>query len=351
MSTAADKQPKPSEKQGQAKSSPQDSAQNSITSEIQSIQSLQRLMGNRYLTQAAAAGTLNPLPGKGVSNRSMQHLIQPRPAPAIQRMRITRDSFLKDIPEFKTFEVGRQQIAKQFDKYQKILEGYEKRFPTGSFHVTNDYYQGGLKQIQDWLGLTEPMVHNFKIGLEKKVAELGVQDVNDDPHNRAIRKLGNMLLNNLHPNNPDIEDFRKLHHSLVLKATGEHPDFEFLGPKNRVGNQQQGAAQGGVNMLGMSTFNTPQGKKTGYTKDDQGQVSDAGKGIGIDSSNAKSSLRSVATYEISELMQLGIIPYTALTKEKKKIGSFMERHPVQLVRVRSCSSKSRKAISLAWQTN
>jgi len=75
--------------------------------------------------------------------------------------------------------------------------------------------------------------------------------------------------------------------------------------------------------------NTDQGTKTGYFKQDETRPDDAGIGIHISSMEGKQGLRAAATYQISELLEMGVIPYTALTKREDEegnvtTGQFME---------------------------
>ena len=84
-----------------------------------------------------------------------------------------------------------------------------------------------------------------------------------------------------------------------------------------------GAAQGGVNTLGKATYSVGARAVTGYTKMDRANVSDPGHAAGISIDQSKMSLRSVATYKVSELLHLGLVPETVLLHEGDETGQLM----------------------------
>ncbi len=100
-------------------------------------------------------------------------------------------------------------------------------------------------------------------------------------------------------------------------------------------NAVAGVAGGAVNTVGLATYNPVAGGPiaaplTGYTKPDKPENSQPGALAGIYSGDPRAAVRSVATFEVSELLKLGIIPQTALTASqgadgKTQVGQVMEK--------------------------
>lgn len=139
-----------------------------------------------------------------------------------------------------------------------------------------------------------------------------------------------------------IAGFLKEHNQQnVEQFIANHPE-KILSQQDLDPNSVQTNVEGGaVNQVGLGTFLPRPGggpiqtRLTGYTKtglNSQGKevFSEPGKGSGISEYDPRAALRSVATYKVSELIGLNIIPRTVLTQftnqeGKQRLGQAMEK--------------------------
>ena len=139
-----------------------------------------------------------------------------------------------------------------------------------------------------------------------------------------------------------IEHFTTLNQQNVDSFIAANPDKTLKAADLAPGSVQANVNAGAINKVGLATYNprhdgsgpiaTP---LTGYTKtgvDEEGDeaVSEPGQTIGISLQDPRAALRAVATYRVSELIGLGIIPRTVLTQYtnaagKERLGQVMEK--------------------------
>jgi hypothetical protein len=138
-----------------------------------------------------------------------------------------------------------------------------------------------------------------------------------------------------------IAEFKQINQQNVDTFLANNAGMTLTDANLAPGSVQSNVNAGAVNKVGLATYNpTPGGgpistpltgyTKTGVNEDGDEVVSDPGFGIGISPQDPRAALRAVATYQLSELIGLGIIPRTVLTQYtneegKQRLGQVMEK--------------------------
>lgn len=276
------------------------------------ILGLQQAAGNRVVARIAA-GT-SDLPGiQRMASRDEAATLLPVSAkPVIAQM---RTSIINMIGEYNDTMVN---YPAGFPKAPKLVEG----------GGAQRYFDKTVAHLTSLIKSIESVMKAYKRAEEarKKKVTFG-----KDKHQKRVDAV--FALIRKIDKQPPVKDLSETHHRLYMQVMAQSPKLGFLGNQDIVGQTQSGAKSGGVHTLGKGQVKTPGGVKTGYFKSDKGEVDDAGLGTDIEHTQAKQSMRSVATFEVNELLGLGIIPYTAMTKlksvgtdgkETETTGQFME---------------------------
>jgi hypothetical protein len=201
-------------------------------------------------------------------------------------------------------------VTKLKEKTDKVYEYKEEKHQTKLFEFGKSYQK--IKEFQ------------------KKVSDLA-QVVN-------ARTLVSVELDDLWG---EISAFLKEQNQLNVDKFIENNPEKILNQQDLDPNSVQTNVEGGsINQVGISTYRPRPGGPietplTGYTKsglNHQGKenFSDPGKGSGIPEYDPRAALRSVATYKVSELIGLNIIPRTVLTQftnqeGRQRLGQVMEK--------------------------
>lgn len=277
---------------------------------------LQRAVGNR----ATARLMRTNQPAKPKLQRDAMR------RPSIQRM-ISIEDYKAAVPKDKG-AIIRDQIIDRIKDFEAFNKQYEKNFPMKASVASIEQYRAQhevfLRSIVDSVA-SQAAAYKVRLlqlkteaaGNDERIAELDV----------AIQTLTRLT------GEPNVTQnfipFERLHNELFMRAQTNNPNLEFM-PVSKFDNVKTGAAQGGFNTLASANLTTGSGSnktvKEGFIKNDPNQASDAGGASGINPKETKASLRSTATFEVSELLKLNIIPQTALVKNKDgSTGQFMEK--------------------------
>ncbi len=225
-------------------------------------------------------------------------------------------------------------IINMLREYHEIMNGgYEENFPSADeirMEKADKYTADTISHLQALAKTISIKANELKATAENRAG--GKTFKKDKSKHRQRAANMNQFLNI----NGGIDKSAKIsriikarHHSaLMAKMTGAQ-DLNFLTTDDIVGDVEDDAIAGGVHSLGKGQMQTEDGIKTGYMKQDESSPDDAGAMTDISRQDGKQGLRAVATYQISELLQMGIIPYTALTKSEDEegnvtTGQFME---------------------------
>ncbi len=251
---------------------------------------------------------------RSVGNRATIRAIHGMAATRVSRL-FSAKYYDEMIPKDKN-AVIRTQIREKIVEYQNLLSEYEKRFPGKNLPAADAYFQEGLQKANPLTDRINEWLQNYRRDLMTEA-----QTANDQEKARLKPIIENLLkLVQMSGQANKHDDLRELHESLFLRASTSDNSLPVLTDKQMTGRQEN-VASGGINTLGMATYKTgPNQTMTGYTKFDQAKTSVWGERSGIEKQNANASLRSVAVFQISELMQFGVIPKTALITHKDKNG-------------------------------
>lgn len=273
---------------------------------------LQGAAGNRAVARLAAGSHLGPF---------------------IQRM-ASRDEAAAMLPLSAKPEIAqmRTSIINMVGEYNDRIANYAAGFPKTPALVgaggAQRYFDKTVAQLTSLIKSIEGVMKRYKRAEEARMRKV---TFGKDKHQKRIDAL--LALIRKIDKGPPINDLSETHHRLYMQVMTQNPKLGFLGNQDIVGQTQSGAKSGGVHTLGKGQVKTSGGVKTGYFKSDKGESDDAGIGTDIEHTQAKQSMRSVATFEVNELLGLGIIPYTAMTKlksvgpggeETETTGQFME---------------------------
>ena len=271
------------------------------------ISDMQRVAGNRAVARHVQRNTIQRMP----SRNQAETMLPVSEKPQLVQMRTS--------------------IINMAGSYNDIISNYAKGFPKTIKEAeggkAQKYYDKTMAELRSIIKAMTALAKQFKQAEEKSARNpFGKQK-----HQSRVDQI--VAFFNKVDKGPPEGLLQGAHHELYMSLMAQNPKLSFLGPENKVG-EDGGSVSGGVHTLGKGQMQTSQGVKTGYTKTDQAEVDDAGKGTEITHETAKQSMRSVATFKVSELLGLGVIPYTALTKSqgqtdgsappKVTTGQFME---------------------------
>lgn len=277
---------------------------------------LQRAIGNRATARIMGAQ-------KPVQSRLQRDVMR---RPSIQRM-ISIEDYKATVPKDKG-AIIRDQIIERIKDFEAFNKQYEKNFPMKASLAAIEQYrvqqEGFLRSIVDSIA-SQAAAYKVRV-LQLKDEAAGDNEriaVLDTALQTLTRLTGepNSVLNFI--------PFEQVHNGLFMRAQASNPDLNFM-PIGAFDHVKSGAAQGGFNTLASANLTTGSGSnktvKEGFIKNDPNRASDAGDASGISPKETKASLRSTATFEVSELLRLNIIPQTALVKNKDgSTGQFMEK--------------------------
>ena len=293
-------------------------------SEQDNILDLQGKIGNQAVLQLMREGVLEAPKAQAIPINQTKKRIQRMPSADEARSGIP-DSDAKDMAERKLVVVN---MVKDF---HSTIDKYAENFPKTADEVRQKgeaYYQktsNHLLSLFDGIFSTLKVMKNYFEGRKgKKHSQKGKQK-----HQQRVKQL-QKFARKMEQRTQVKSLLSEVHHQLMMAAMTGEGGIQNFTAQNIVGDITDNAKQGGIHSLGKGQLDTNgRGVKTGYFKADEAKPDDAGIGLEIKNHEGKQSLRAVATYRISELMELGIIPYTALTRgedEKGNVttGQFME---------------------------
>jgi hypothetical protein len=265
-----------------------------------------------------AAGRYQPESSSGVAliAHEVGHVVQQGGAPRISRM-WDIDKYDAEIPKHKGWLI-QDQIRDDIKRYFAVVKKYPKRFKTRQ--DADQAFTDASAEARRIIDIIRSQADIYRKGLVHEADQL----VKDSPEEQDLRgRVRNVAKFFNYLAGPADDELRAKHHDAVMPLLVGGSGERTLGEKDRRGRAISGAAQGGVNTLGMATYAVGGRTVTGYTKMDRPNVSDPGGVSGISVDEAKMSLRSVATYKVSELLNLGLVPETALLHEEGKTGQLM----------------------------
>jgi hypothetical protein len=226
----------------------------------------------------------------------------------------------------------RTALINMVGEFNDLLANYANGFPKSLKEAEGGtaqrYYDKTAAQITSLLKSITSLTKGFK---EAETGRKKKKVFGKDKHQGRIDALHAFI--DKVDKFPPLGALQATHHKLYMKLMSQNPRLKFLGNTDMVGQTEEGAKSGGVHTLGKGQMQTSRGVKTGYLKGDKGEVDDAGSGTQIKNEQAKQSMRSTAAFEVNELLGLGIIPYTAMTKlqqgggeqeGEESTGQFME---------------------------
>ncbi|GEM_PF-2258019 len=222
-------------------------------------------------------------------------------------------------------------VVNMIREFNRIYNGYPEGFPQTADEIRTGVAETYKKSVtQELISLVTGIHTSLRVMKEyfqarsgKKSSKKGKQK-----HQNRVQQLI-QLINSIEMTREVPSMLNEIHHELTMAVMAGSQDMQFKTTQDLVGDVDKHAAKGGVHTLSKGQINTTQGVKTGYFKADDYESDEAGIGISIKAGEAKQSLRAVATYQISELLGMGVIPYTALTKSQDadgnvSTGQFME---------------------------
>jgi hypothetical protein len=285
---------------------------------------LQRQVGNAAVTRALAwrkpsARPLAPGAARAVGGG-------PRAGgypPPVQRL-LSPKEYDKKVPEHKDW-LMRDQIRDEIKRYFKLVSSYKKGMPK-TLAGADQYYKTSLASAKSIFDMIERMATAYRGGIVEELKNL--PDGDSSKRKMQARSVGlRDLLNEVKDGGKAADrELRKVHHEAIMPLIVKEKGLRALTSKDRRGEEKSGAARGGVNTLGSATYNLDDGTTlSGFTKWDRPNVSEPGAQSGIGVEEAKASLRGVATFQVSELLKLGLIPRTALIQDGERTGQVMER--------------------------
>lgn len=270
---------------------------------------------------------------QAAGNRAVARMIEGGarpPALRIQRMASIAEA-QAEVPVSEREELVqiRTSIINMIREYHGILDGYEANFPQNPAQLRaglgDRYFQKSSASMVGIIKSIISLLKQFRSAETKRAREVTFGKKKHTDRVAAIEAFAKKI-----DREGNVEKLlTERHHQKYMEVMSGDMQLSFLTGENRVGGVQEGAAQGGIHTLGKGQMGTTRGLKTGYMKGDKGESDDAGSGIDVKNFNAKQSMRGALTFEVSDLIGLGIIPYTALTKDKGpdgkvKTGQFME---------------------------
>lgn len=293
------------------------------------ILNMQGVVGNQAVMQMMRQGDIEQPKSKANPIQLSSFKIQRMPT-AEDAQALIFDSDRTDNKQRKT------SVVNMLRRYHSIIENYAMDFPSvddirTNSNVADKYYSTHTKTLITLAkGIDANIKHLFNEANSRKSSKWGRKG-----KNKHQQRMDN--LNELYQKNGGIKTkdylvkamLQEIHHKAFMARMAGASDLSFITKDDIVGDVADDAAKGGVHTLSKGQVNTTTGVKTGYFKQDEASPDDAGIGININRHEGKQSLRAVATYRISELLGMGIIPYTALTKSEDKegnvtTGQFME---------------------------
>jgi len=316
------------------------------TTNADNILHLQRILGNQAVLQMmgeqetekpssnnhASFGDAfkiqSPSPAK-ISEPNSQPLINVGSF-TIQRMpQVAEAEAMLPNSDAKDMKRRRGLIINMIRKVHQKVQDYPQGFPDSADAIRNGLADQYLNDQANDLKVLSKGIHGALAKMKEYFQQRQASKTfGKDKHATRVRQI-NRFARQVEKANSIKQVLYEVHHATVNAVMSGADDLDYLTADDIVGDVNDNAAQGGVHTLGKGQMQTSQGIKTGYMKSDEASPDDAGNAIHIEGYSGNQGLRAVATYDISELLGMGIIPYTALTKgqdEKGNVttGQFME---------------------------